>query len=202
MSMPQIPTIVAGTINISRQEVINLLLASIAMEELSLAHIVNAEAEKIQAVLGTLPGGPSSVHATTFGDLLQIDRSVGSILRDVIKKEMLLQFKLEDVLEILEPPTCQISLISRQVLSQGTDVSVQRFLGTAQGTNQVIVEILLNDTIFSSTIATVNNNHQFEATLEVPVGLSPYEQATIRVRSVDHPNCKIEQLVFTVPIVP
>lgn len=100
MSLPNIPNI-TPTISISRTEVINLLLASIALEELGLAHIVNAEAEKIQFVLGTLNG----VHvAPSVADLIAIDVSVQTTLKDVIKKEMLLEFKLEEVLHIPATP--------------------------------------------------------------------------------------------------
>ena len=55
MSQANIPNI-TPTITINRDDVINLLLASIALEELGLAHIINAEAEKIQYAIGTLPG--------------------------------------------------------------------------------------------------------------------------------------------------
>lgn len=99
MSFPNIPNVTPSII-INRNDVINLLLASIAFEELGLAHIINAEAEKIQAVIGTLPG--SHVAATTIGQLLDINNNVNNTLKTVIKKEMLLQFKLENVLEI--PP--------------------------------------------------------------------------------------------------
>ncbi|WP_340024819.1 hypothetical protein MHI24_06755 [Paenibacillus sp. FSL K6-1096] len=60
MSNPNIPNI-SPTVTLTRDDVINLLLSSIAMEELALAHIINAEGEKIQFVLGTLTGisGPS-----------------------------------------------------------------------------------------------------------------------------------------------
>lgn len=89
MSMPHIPDITPH-IHLKREKVINLLLASIALEELSLSHILNAEGEKIQKVL-------NSDH-TSIADILLINKSVERTLRSVIKKQMLLQFKLEDVI--------------------------------------------------------------------------------------------------------
>lgn len=50
MGMPTIPDI-KPKIEISIEETIELLLASIALEELSIAHIMNAEAEKIQEIV-------------------------------------------------------------------------------------------------------------------------------------------------------
>lgn len=98
MSFPNIPN-VTPSISVDRDEVINLLLASIAFEELGLAHIINAEAEKLQAVLGTLPGS-TVTPATTVDELLDINESVNKMLKTVLKKEMLLQFKMEDILDI------------------------------------------------------------------------------------------------------
>jgi hypothetical protein len=94
MSMPTIPDI-KPKIEISIDEAINILLASIALEELSIAHIMNAEAEKIQEVI-------KSGCGNKLKDLLWIDKSVERILRDVIKKEMLLEFKFENILELME----------------------------------------------------------------------------------------------------
>ncbi|MCK9313983.1 MAG: hypothetical protein M0P20_08060, partial [Methanocorpusculum sp.] len=101
MSFPTIPTI-TPSISINRTQVINMLLASIALEELGLAHIINAEGEKLQAVLGTLPG--LSITATSISGLLSINREVRRTLQTVVKSQMLLQFKLEDILEIPLPP--------------------------------------------------------------------------------------------------
>lgn len=101
MSFPTIPRI-TPTISINRTQVINMLLASVALEELGLAHIINAESEKIQAVLGTLPG--LSVKATSISGLLSVNREVRRTLQTIIKNQMLLQFKLEDILDIPSTP--------------------------------------------------------------------------------------------------
>jgi len=90
MTMPFIP----DENDMDREKSINLLLTSIAFEELGLAHIIRAEAEKIKHVLE---------HGTPeVEDLLKINKSVERMLRKVIMKEMLLSFKLEDVLELAE----------------------------------------------------------------------------------------------------
>ena len=94
MSMPTIPDI-KPDIEISLEETIRLLLASIAFEELSLAHIMNAEAEKIQEVIKCSGGNK-------LCDLVTIDKTVERVLRDVIKKEILLEFKFENILDLID----------------------------------------------------------------------------------------------------
>lgn len=97
---PNIPSSTANLIS-NREQVRRLLLASIALEELSSAHLLNAEAEKLQTVLGTTnPGRLVGVTANSLTQLLSVNRSVERTLRDLIKHQMLLQFKLEDVLNI------------------------------------------------------------------------------------------------------
>jgi len=76
-----------------------LLLASITLEEMSLAHIMNAEAEKIQEVVKC--SGGHKLH-----DLVSIDKSVEKMLRNVIKKEMLLEFKFENILDLMAVKRC------------------------------------------------------------------------------------------------
>jgi hypothetical protein len=89
MGMPNIPDI-KPEIDLCKKDVVNLLLSSIALEEIGLAHIINAEGEKIQAVLESKP---------CTDELFKIDKSVQTTLRDIIKKEMLLEFKFDNVLE-------------------------------------------------------------------------------------------------------
>ncbi|WP_429842553.1 hypothetical protein [Brevibacillus sp. FIR094] len=101
MSQASIPNI-TPVISITLGQTTSLLLASIALEELALAHILNAEAEKLQFVLGTLD--PGLEPAATLSDILLVNASVRQTIQDVIKKEMLLQFKLENIIDNLIPP--------------------------------------------------------------------------------------------------
>lgn len=97
MSQANIPNITPN-ISITRNDVINLLLASIALEELGLAHIINAEAEKIQYALGTIPG---LTPAASLAEILEVNDSVQDMLDLVIKKELLLESKLKQVIKSL-----------------------------------------------------------------------------------------------------
>lgn len=92
MSMPNIPDI-TPEIDLSREDVITLLLASVALEEIGLGHIANAEAEKIQKVLQAQPCG-----GTDTGQLLAVNESVGHTLDSLTRMQMLLQMKMEDIL--------------------------------------------------------------------------------------------------------
>lgn len=95
MSMPNIPSL-NPDISVTTEDAVNIILSSIGMEELSLSHIVNAEAEKIQYALGTLDtanGTPASME-----EIMTINRASEKMLRDVIKNQMLLSMKLEDTI--------------------------------------------------------------------------------------------------------
>jgi hypothetical protein len=102
MSQANIPNI-TPLISVTTAQTIPLLLASVALEELALAHIINAEAEKLQLVLGTLTPTRTTFSPATVSltNLLAIDASVQRTLRDVIKKEMLLEFKFENILDLI-----------------------------------------------------------------------------------------------------
>ncbi|MBK5491854.1 hypothetical protein [Bacillus sp. TH13] len=99
MSQANIPNI-TPTISITAGQSVSLILASIALEELALAHIINSEAEKIQFLLGTLNSSVTPPPVTVSG-LLTLNNSVKQTLQAVIKQEMLLQFKLENVLDLV-----------------------------------------------------------------------------------------------------
>ncbi|AGB41221.1 hypothetical protein Halha_1275 [Halobacteroides halobius DSM 5150] len=87
MSMPEIP-------NKSQEGALVDLLESIALEETALAHLINAEAEKIERIIDDCNVTPQ--------EIINFQKEVSKVLKTTIKKEMLLQFKLEDVLEAQE----------------------------------------------------------------------------------------------------
>nr|WP_205829180.1 collagen-like protein [Bacillus velezensis] len=97
VSQPNLPNI-TPVVTLSRDDTINLLLSSIAMEELGMAHILNADGEKIQYALGTIPGltGPPS----SLADILNLNESVRDTLDSLMKQELLLGSKLDSISNI------------------------------------------------------------------------------------------------------
>lgn len=97
MSQPNLPNI-TPVVTHSRDDTIDLLLSSIAMEELGMAHILNAEGEKIQYALGTIPGltGPPS----SLTDILNLNESVRHTLDSLMKQAPLLGSKLDSITNI------------------------------------------------------------------------------------------------------
>jgi len=89
MSLPQFPIDPSA---MSRDDAINLVLASIAMEEVGLSHIINAEGEKIQYVLGTLSG--TSGPGATIQDVLDVNSSVTNLLEQAAANQQALSDKM------------------------------------------------------------------------------------------------------------
>ena len=91
-----------------REGAINDLLESIALEEAALAHLINAEAEKVQWAVGTLENQAQGQvvngdnDGLNFEEVLAVQDKVIGVMRSAIKFQMLLQFKLEDVLELID----------------------------------------------------------------------------------------------------
>lgn len=96
MSQPTFP----DNPNITRDDAINQILSSIAGEELGLSHIINAEGEKLQYVLGTLEGisGPGA----TIQDLLDTNDSIKGLLENVSYNQLFLKAKMQQALSSSE----------------------------------------------------------------------------------------------------
>lgn len=94
MSMPSFPVVDPP---IDREDAVNQILSSIAMEELGLSHILNAEGEKLQYILGTLPGlsGPPA----TVSDVLAANESVRGLLETTVQNQLFLRAKMQGALE-------------------------------------------------------------------------------------------------------
>lgn len=93
MSQPSFPNISPP---LTRQDVLNQLIASTAMEELGLSHIINAEGEKLQFVLGTLPGLTGG--NATIDDVLDTNESVKDTLDSMIQNQIMINNKLSAAL--------------------------------------------------------------------------------------------------------
>ena len=79
--------------SIDKNQAISDIIESIALEETGLAHIINAEGEKVQKALEI---------ADCADDLVSVNESVKDTLVKIIKMQMLLQFKLEEASKIQE----------------------------------------------------------------------------------------------------
>lgn len=88
MSLPTFPQIDPP---LTREGSLNEIIASIASEELSLSHILNAEGEKLQYVLGTLPGLD---EGAAVDEVIQVNQSVQDTLSSIAEQQMLLSAKL------------------------------------------------------------------------------------------------------------
>ena len=79
---------------VSRRQAVTDVIESIAMEEKSIASILKAEARKVQKVLDC----PEPV----VSDIICINDSVCHCLKNIIKLQILLEFKLEEVQELVD----------------------------------------------------------------------------------------------------
>ena len=125
MSFPTIPDI-NPKINVTKEDAIALLLTSIALEEISLSELIDAETKKVKFIVGECGSKKASIQ-----DLKDINRSVNQTIKDVIKLQMLLQFKLENVLEIV----CTTTSTSTSTTTTSTSTTTTMTTTTASTTS-------------------------------------------------------------------
>jgi len=97
MSQPSIPNI-TPIISITKQDTLSLLLSSIAMNELSMSHIINAEAEKIQAFVQYA----NRTHCVKTKEFIQFNSSVSKLMEDVNMEQWLGLNKLDRIIQLIE----------------------------------------------------------------------------------------------------
>ena len=80
----------------TRCQAISDIIASVALEQTALAHILNAEGEKLQKVV--------AMSSVRHDDLLETNRSVERMVNAVSRLEMILQSKLSSFNDCLCQP--------------------------------------------------------------------------------------------------
>lgn len=100
MSMPTIPK---EPHRPNLKQVTIDLLESIALEEIALSHILNAEAEKIQAFVGKCCDFPT---CPDNHEIIRFNNGVNQLLKTVVMKEWLLLNKLETVIDFIDDKIC------------------------------------------------------------------------------------------------
>ena len=90
MSMPEFPNLE----KLTRDQAINSILTSIAMEEAALSHILNAEGEKIQFALAN--------KCRDIDKVIEINDSVAELLERVFDLQLVLKSKLRLTKSLLD----------------------------------------------------------------------------------------------------
>ena len=111
MSFPNIPDI-EPVIDIDLSDAVNLLLSSIAMEEMSLSRLMDAEHDKIHDALECCKRGGCTLH-----DVTAVNKSAEDMMKTLIKLQMLLQFKLENIRELVPCTTTSTTTSSTTTTS-------------------------------------------------------------------------------------
>ncbi len=96
------------------EDALNLLLNSIALEEVSLSKMLDAETKKMQYILEEYKHEKISIY-----DTQDINKSVNQTIMNMIKLQMLLQFKLDNIMEVL-PTTTTFSTTTTSTTSSTT----------------------------------------------------------------------------------
>lgn len=91
------PDLRNGSDSMSLSEMLDRLLETIAWEELALAALIHAEAEKIEAVVHAGLLGPVDAE-----EVQQLNLAVAHVLEIVVEKEEMLRKKLNSLLALKE----------------------------------------------------------------------------------------------------
>jgi len=100
MSMPKFPE--QETI-LSKDEALNAILTSIAMEETALSHILNAEGEKIQCAVKLMEQKKCCNGYIDMSEILRVNESVASLLEQITDLQIILKNKFRLAARLLPP---------------------------------------------------------------------------------------------------
>ena len=97
---------------LDRDQALNSVLASIALQEAALSHIINADGEKLQMAIKLRDPGDSTddplleagaLDSDSLEDLLGVNDSVGDLMDVVNSTERVIRCKMYDVLNFINP---------------------------------------------------------------------------------------------------
>lgn len=94
MSLPDSPETMPGQ-SITKRESLALLLTSVAMNEISLSHIISAEADAIQAFIKSRP------EELSYMSVIRINNTASRLLEEVSNGQWLSLSKLDRILRLL-----------------------------------------------------------------------------------------------------
>ena len=99
MSLPKFPD---KNKILTLEQAISAIVASIAMEEVALSHVLTAESEKIQYVIECAK--TKGCDCTSIKDILAVNKSVADMIRDIAKLQEILKTKLDIALKHVPHP--------------------------------------------------------------------------------------------------
>jgi hypothetical protein len=89
--MPKLPT---PDLCLTKEQSLHMILASIAMEEAALSHILNAEGEKIQYAI-------ENAQKCGYEVLLEVNQSAKDVIAMIIDLQMILKEKMKQAIASL-----------------------------------------------------------------------------------------------------
>jgi len=100
LSQANIPNITPN-ISVTKEQSIHLLLSSIAMNELAFSHLVNAEAEKLQAFVAFA----QETDEVYTKDFIEMNQAVSHFLEDITMGQWLSLKKLDRTITLIHQET-------------------------------------------------------------------------------------------------
>lgn len=160
MPFPNISNI-STEIKINKDKSLNLLLAAIAFEQLGLSRIINAEVEKLQYILDIFENNHQQ-EILTVREIIQINTITRKIFRTVINNHILLQFKLEDVLDMVTAKITTSTVIDDTTLTtSATSASYSPTMSCEVPINKVLSVLsapLLHNNVNVNRNIVINDN--------------------------------------------
>lgn len=186
MSMP-----IIKPSGVKRCEAVSDIIASVALQQTGLSHILNAEGEKIQAAL---------VLAKNTDELLKVNDSVKSMVNSITRLETVLQGKLElfnncicDNCECV-PSALTFDIVGGGIIKDGKEPNTYIFTGNKE--ENIITFVTNPNVVVTSTSALPKGVTFLNNVLTIPADFD-YSIENIMTFMIGEDNCKYEITITT-----